>query len=259
MMMYWFLFTLLSMIKCDLFADILLDTKEKLSLEGAQTLAFFVTIGGALLTIIGIRYKTISLTALCAVFITQLISNIMKNIGKGELFGFLPIPKSIQEYFLDLIAAMEGNQIIYWGVILLLSLVVSYLLVSFIHTLTLVVLLILLGISYTGGYHERIFQYFGIENEILKYVLIGLVFCVMFYLYFKIPKIIFVIIFALTGSAMVTYGIDTLFKLKWNSLELFTNTIEGKFDTSHTAMFFWMVTFAFGLGAQFLALFTGKS
>ncbi|KRH93023.1 hypothetical protein M153_17560002296 [Pseudoloma neurophilia] len=213
---------------------------------------------GIALCIFGIRYKTISLTALCGLFVTQIICNFLKNLSGGVFFG-IEIPNFIKESAFNLNKAMSENMIIYWGVILVISLVLSFILVSFIHTVTLVVILILIGISYTGGYHEKLFEQFQIENQTVKYILMAIVFLILVYLYFKIPKMILVLIFAISGSAMFTYGIDSLFNLGWESLDVFTSVAHGKLVLSSTAVFVWLCTFCFSLGVQFISVFKFKS
>lgn len=252
------LFLFFQSLKADVLADILLDTKNKIGGPSARLIAFFIALGGLALCIFGIKYQTISLTAMSAICITQIMSVIVANVSTGQFFG-ITMPTALQNSAKDIIAAMDGNKVIYWGVILLIALLASWILISFIHTITLVVILILIGVSYSGGYHERLFVFLGVENQILKYILLSLVFMVLVFLYFKIPKIILAILFAFVGSAMTVYGIDTLLNLGWDTLEMFSSTVHGKFDTNPTAMFAWMLTFALGLGIQFVTAFSWKS
>lgn len=241
----------------DIGSDFVKHAKENLQGHYAQVISLVLLSIGIYLCIFGIKYKTISLTVLCGLFITQIACNLLKNISDGVLFG-ITLPDFMKENASHLYRAMNENMLVYWGVILILSLVLSYLLLSFIHTVTLIVILILIGMSYTGGYHEKLFEYFGIQNNALKYGLIAFIFIVLLFLYFKVPKLILVLIFAISGSAMVTYGIDNLFNMGWSSLDMFTSTFHGKIDHASTAMLVWLLTFGFAIGIQFISVFSLK-
>lgn len=252
-----FLQILFNCVYSDIGSEFIKHAKDNLEGPHAKIISLVLLLIGACLCMFGMKYKTISLGVLCGLFTTQLAANLLKNMSDGVLFG-LSLPDVVKDNAASLYKAMCDNMLIYWGVILILSLVLSWFLISFIHAITLIVILILIGISYTGGYHEKLFNYFGVQNEIVKYALLSIIFVILLLLYFKIPKIILILIFSISGSAMVTYGIDNLFNMEWNSLDMFTSTIHGKVDTPSTAMFIWLFTFAFSLGVQFISIFSLK-
>lgn len=255
-----FISNLFLLVKAEILSDILKDFQNKSGL-GQTALSILIIILGIYLIIFGTRFQKINLTILSSISMTQLIRTITQTLSDKnyKFLGIISIPELIREKINILEKMMEKDLWIYLIVILILSLVLSWILISFINMITAVVILILIGLCWSEGYHDKFLNYLGIDHIYVKYFLLIILFGILLYFYFKIPRLILAIIFSLVGSGMFTYGIDTLFNLGWKSLEFFSSTIANKrIDWSEKGMFVWMLTFAFGLGIQFLGIFTGK-
>lgn len=244
--------------KCNVIADLLIEINEKMGTGVTKFASILIICGGVFLCAAGTRFTALSLTALATVALTQLTSSFCNSLSNGKLLIF-DIPEDLRKSVAEKCDHIAKNRLLYYSVLLLIAAILSYVLVSFIHLITLVVIIILIAFCYTEGYHSKLFNSLQITNTAIQWIILGILFFVILYFYFKIPKMILAIIFAFIGGIMITYGVDTLFNMGWKSLELFSTTIKTyNFDSGKEAIFVWSLTFAFGVGAQFLQIFAGS-
>ncbi|ELQ75830.1 putative transporter [Trachipleistophora hominis] len=240
--------------KASILADILMETKKRVGENTSSGLAVLTIIVGLFILVLGISFKRISLTVLSSIFLTQVFWYISENFGEGYIFAF-KLPRSYSGKAKEVLEFLEANKLRLLIFILIMSFIVSTVIISFIKSVTFLVLFIATAVAYTEGFHIKLLQKAGIDEPLVRYLLYAAILIVIVLLYIKIPEFLLAGLFCFIGSLMVTYGIDTAFKLEWNSLEVFSTSLRD-FNTSinmdNKASVTMMVCFIFGMGAQFI-------
>lgn len=240
--------------RASILADILMETKKRVGDNTSSGFAALTVIVGLFILVMGISFKRTSLTVLSSVFLTQVFWYISENFGEGYVFG-IKLTGSCRDKARDVLQFLEDNKLRLLIFILVLSFIVSALIISFIKSLTFVVLFIVVAVAYTEGFHIKLLQKAGIDEPIVRYLLYAAILIILVLLYIKIPEFLLAGLFCFIGSLMVTYGIDTTFDLGWNSLEVFSTSLRNfdtRIDMDNKAVVTMMVCFIFGMGAQFI-------
>lgn len=240
-------------------ADILKATKEKLGGPYSNIMGLAIIVVGLFILIAGVSYEKVSLAIILSIFVTQLFWTGVEALMKGRIL-FFDLPESWTQNVREFSKYAQENKLFYLGIVLVLSFIAAIFIISIIKALTLVVLFIIVTFAFTEGYHTKIIHMIGIDSPFVEYGIYIALCIILIFLFITLPLFLLGALFCVIGALMVTCGLDTVFNLGWNSLDIFSTSMED-IDLANVdgkAIITAGVCFVFGLGVQFLQIISVK-